>query len=532
MNRFLIVAALLLLSPLFTHAAESPIKDCRVKANDDSYMYEGKLCAGALSTQGTCKSGACVLDSKDVVPIDSSGAMIPQPQVPLAQPVDMPTPGLGVSILDAALQQPFEQAFGPGSHSVDQARIDSAAQRLQEAFDRLQNDPANYSTHFDEVRAAQEDLARAKRLMDNPAPALKDYIREFIAPRITPTELVPGGEKAPVRLYEWINNFGSTFGATQVAENPSGATLTDVSPAAPTFEERYNDFLARLDQLDKSAAETEKTLLEYQKRLEAEIRGLDKMIALFPRSGGTPPTPAWLDTLDKLLGIGPSAPLPTIPLLDQLTRNLSLVPGASAPSAPPQLPTPFELGPAFSVEGLTFSPPLLVQSLFSSSPPASVPDTVVLQQLPWTGETNLTEADLQAMLDAEKKNLPLPPIANSKFSSSPPQMLPPTVAFTPLPNPAPIPTIVAVPLPSPIETASPAPSYSTSLPSPSAIGTSLGGTMNWIPFLTALLNFYNALNGWFATLVSQPSRSMPPAPITPKPISTSTPATSTPSQAR
>ena len=490
MNHAVVFVILFVVLPWPTLAAEPLVQDCRTKANDGSFIYEGKTCAGVLSTTGTCKKGICILDFEDVVPVDSRGVVIHGSRVQVSPLVPTPAPDYGVSILDAAFILPIEQAFDTSPKPLtDQERVDSAAQRLQEAFNRLQNDPANFATHFDEVRTAQEDLARAKRLMDNPNPSLKDYLREFVTPKMTPTELVPDGEEAPVRVYEWLNNLGSTFGTTQVAENTSGSTLTDAADGSPTFEQRYNDFLARLDQLDASAAETERKLREYQKQIEAEIRGLDKLITVFPQNGPVQPTPAWLDWLDRILRIGP------------------------AEDAPRTVLPPLSLLPQYSPT---------IDSRFSSSLPVTLPDTVVLQPLPWTGETNLTEADLQTMLEAENTKVPLPPpVTDLRFSSFPPQILPPTVVVTPLPTPAPV--AVSTPLPLP-DSAPRIPHLGPSF-GPSVIGTSPSGTFSIAPFFTALFNFYTALNAWVSSF-APPPRQFTPSP--PKPtVATTTPATST-----
>lgn len=189
---------------------EKPCDDKDVKCMLN-FPCESAVARGYCEAEGKCRaisvkvcdanSGQCDWTKPQIT------ALPPRLESPSTTSLP-PTPQSGPS----GISSEIEKAFQTETPAAAQARVDTAAQRLQEAFNKLQNDPAHFSQNFDEVRAAQDELAVAKRLQENAiSPSLRDYIRGIIAPRMTPTDVLPDGSPAvPSRTYQWFNNFGST----------------------------------------------------------------------------------------------------------------------------------------------------------------------------------------------------------------------------------------------------------------------------------------------------------------------------------
>lgn len=419
-----------------------------------------------------------------------------EPQAPSLPPASAPIELPKAEPLPAGtypLSDELEKAFRAGEKFADEGQA-----RVDAAAKRVEDaleklqNGGDYAKAYDEFRQAQEDLALAKRLQNNVSPSLRDYLKGTIAPRLSPAEELPAGEQLPKWWREFRYNFGGTFEPYEVAE------LDSVTP--PPQKKSLDEFLAEIDReneahrkfLEESAARSRENF----RRADEILRNLNEILRKIPLD---PP---------------PSAELPP----------LSLLPPSSFEPLPPPAISPFAFvsSPDWWWKGETSLTDADFEAMLE-------PDRRILSfvrpfELPWTGETSLTDADLDAML-AEQRILPftrpleLPTEVVS--APNPEPVLQPAPASQPSPQPQP-----SQPSPSPAPSpAAPAPQPSPGAPSapaqptPSVFG---GGSGSILSSLQSILpSIWNILLNLLNYVRNNPSVVSAPAPSQQLPVSAS-----------
>ncbi len=515
------------------------------------FPCEGQFAKGMCEAVGKCKATSVKICEPNTGTCEWSKPL--QPTLPVASPPTGQPPMLTpISSGENPLSPDITGAFDDPKRAAE-ARVDAAAQRLQEAFDKLQNDPANYSQHFDEVKAAQDELARARKLESGAPLGLKDYIREFLAPKMTPTNELPDGTDAPIRMREWFNNLGSTFSdPDQFAD--SGTILND----GPPVQLLSGEALARefeLQRLERDAAAT--LALGYY----PEQTDVERMIAEVQSEGRTPSeilggavTGAW-DYLKSWFVPAPALELPEVPNAFEYVYSGNLDPNPASPFALDSrlgefarpLTSPFDglydpgdwigdFNPGEQVTSGNLSPDLREQitaSIVDGGPQGIIDDKGRLWGLQEPGQP-IVRIDseegrkISAALGCDglcyesaaeealaTRTLPpnTPPVTPTLPESVPPASppaTPPAVPTTPPSQPIISPT---APPSIPPKSSPASPLLTSQVPTGgSSGGSSFFQGMNG--FLTSIGQFLISLFGWFS---NQPAAPAPPAPQQPQP---------------
>ncbi len=430
----------------------------------------GSFARGICASEGKCNatsvkicdsnSGTCSWTTPQQTALPGSTAT---PSTPLPPPVtgDQPLP------ISPELQNAFSD--NAKQQADAQARIDAAQQKLMEAFNNLQNDPQNYSARFDDVRSAQKELLDAQRALN---PTLKDYLLQNVAPRMTPTELLPDGNSAPIMRYEWINNLGSAPAPFEAVGSQTGfapfkvAQLGDGPPIPLLSDEALQNEL-ELRKLSIDAAN--------------ELRG-----GMYAPNGVSPFSFAPPGSLT----MPPEEPLTVTnysfdSISDAVTAGVKCLFG----TCPTPLSNSVPFGGLNSIADFGLTEPFVVSGNLTEP-----------QTPPWTGETSLTEPELKKLLEQEGKGPPLPtaPTPTETAQPSPKPQNPQTQTPQPTPQPQ---------TPERPATPSAAPSGKTNA------GTGGFSLQSLLPSLWSVLaNLFNYLRDGNAANTNPSTPQNPPAP--------------------